>query len=107
MSIGLANAPLVFTDLTNRVRRSYQNKFVIMFIDDILIYSKSKYVYEFEFRQVWFLNRVDNTRVIVPFEDVRVNEKLQFVEELIRIVDRDVGRFYRSRFSGSESSVRF
>nr|GEZ78281.1 putative reverse transcriptase domain-containing protein [Tanacetum cinerariifolium] len=43
---GLTNAPAVFMDLMNRVRRPYFDKFVIVFIDDILIYSKSKKEHE-------------------------------------------------------------
>ncbi|GJT04652.1 putative reverse transcriptase domain-containing protein [Tanacetum coccineum] len=42
MPFGLTNAHAVFMDLMNRVCKSYLDKFVIMFIDDILIYSKSK-----------------------------------------------------------------
>ncbi|GJT23617.1 putative reverse transcriptase domain-containing protein [Tanacetum coccineum] len=42
MPFGLTNAPMVFMDLMNRVCKSYLDKFLIIFIDDILIYSKSK-----------------------------------------------------------------
>ncbi|GJU92908.1 putative reverse transcriptase domain-containing protein [Tanacetum coccineum] len=42
MSFGLTNAPAVFMDLMNRVCKPYLGRFVIIFIDDILAYSKSK-----------------------------------------------------------------
>ncbi|CAN4105412.1 unnamed protein product [Withania somnifera] len=42
MSFGLTNAPAAFMDLMHRVLKPYLDAFVIVFIDDIMVYSQSK-----------------------------------------------------------------
>ena len=41
MSFGLTNAPAVFMDLMNRLFSPYLDRFVVVFVDDILVYSRS------------------------------------------------------------------
>nr|GFC57720.1 reverse transcriptase [Tanacetum cinerariifolium] len=46
MPFGLTNAPAVFMDLMNRIFYEFLDKFVIMFINDILVFSNSKEEHE-------------------------------------------------------------
>ncbi|GJT85189.1 putative reverse transcriptase domain-containing protein [Tanacetum coccineum] len=52
IAFGLTNAPAVFMNLTNRVCKPYLGRFVIVFIDDILAYLKSKEEHEVHLKLV-------------------------------------------------------
>jgi hypothetical protein len=52
MSFGLTNAPAYFMNLMNKVFMEYLERFVVLFIDDILIYSKSESDHEERLRLV-------------------------------------------------------
>ena len=52
MPIGLTNAPAAFMDLMNRVFCPYLDQFVVVFIDDILVYSKDAQEHEHHLRIV-------------------------------------------------------
>ena len=52
MSFGLTNAPAYFMNLMNKVFMDELDKFVVVFIDDILIYSKSAQEHEQHLRVV-------------------------------------------------------
>jgi hypothetical protein len=52
MSFGLTNAPTYFMNLMNKVFMKYLDKFVMVFTDDILIYSKTKEEHEEHLRLV-------------------------------------------------------
>ena len=51
MSFGLTNAPIVFIELMNRVFKEYLDTFVIVFIDDILVYSRTNQEHQTHLRK--------------------------------------------------------
>ena len=57
MPFGLTNAPTAFMDLMNRVFQPYLDQFVVVFVDDILIYSQSEVEHENHLRIVLQLLR--------------------------------------------------
>ena len=52
MSFGLTNTPTAFIDLTNTVFKPYLDKFVVVFIDDILVYSRTLEEHAYHLREV-------------------------------------------------------
>jgi hypothetical protein len=65
MSFGLTNAPAFFMNLMNKVFMEYLDKFVVVFIDDVLIYSRSDEEHEEHLRKV--LDRLREHQLYAKF----------------------------------------
>ena len=92
MSFGLTNAPTAFMDLMNHVFQPYVDQFVVVFIDDILVYSKDLEIHDTHLRVVletlrkeqlyaklskceFWLREVSFLRHIVSEKGIRVDPK--------------------------------
>ncbi|GJR07691.1 putative reverse transcriptase domain-containing protein [Tanacetum coccineum] len=82
MPFGLTNAPTVFMDLMNRVCKPYLDRFVIVFIDDILIYSKSRKEHEGHLKLI--LNLLKKEELYAKFSKCEFwLSKVQFLGHVI------------------------
>ena len=82
MPFGLTNAPVVFMDLMNQVFRPFLDQFVIVFIDDVLVYSRSEEEHEQHLRVV--LQTLREHRLFAKFNKCEFwLERVQFLGHVI------------------------
>nr|GEU81664.1 putative reverse transcriptase domain-containing protein [Tanacetum cinerariifolium] len=82
MPFGLTNTPAVFMDLMNWVCKPFLDKFVIVFIDDILIYSRNKVEHEGHLKQI--LELLKNEELYAKFSEFDLwLSKVQFLGHMI------------------------
>ncbi|GJS35866.1 putative reverse transcriptase domain-containing protein [Tanacetum coccineum] len=82
MPFGLTNTPAIFMDLMNRVCKAYLDRFVIVFIDDILIYSKSRKEHEGHLKLI--LNLLKKEELYAKFSKCEFwLSKVQFLGHVI------------------------
>nr|GFA19853.1 putative reverse transcriptase domain-containing protein [Tanacetum cinerariifolium] len=85
MPFGLINAPTVFMDLMNRMCKPYLDKFVIVFIDDILIYFKNKEEHGEHLRTI--LNLLRSEKLYAKF--IKCDFWLNSVQFLGHVIDNN------------------
>nr|GFC45353.1 putative reverse transcriptase domain-containing protein [Tanacetum cinerariifolium] len=93
MPFGVTNAPAVFMDLMNRVCKPYLDKFVIVFINDILIYSKSKEDHEEHLKTI--LELLKNEKLYAKFS--KCDFWLESVHFLGHVIDSDGVHIYPAK----------
>nr|GEY64117.1 putative reverse transcriptase domain-containing protein [Tanacetum cinerariifolium] len=97
MPFGLTNAPAVFMDLMNRVCKPYLEKFVIVFINDILTYSKDEKEHEEHLKAI--LELLKEEELYAKFSKCEFwIPKVQFLGHVID--NQGLARYYRRFIEG-------
>ncbi|GKA75688.1 putative reverse transcriptase domain-containing protein, partial [Tanacetum coccineum] len=100
MPFGLTNAPAVSMDLMNQVYKLYLDKFMIVFTDDILIYSKNKKEYEGHLKLILRLLKKEE---LFTNEGIHVDPaKIESVKDWEFL---GLASYYRQFIEGSENFV--
>nr|GEV55221.1 hypothetical protein [Tanacetum cinerariifolium] len=103
MPFELTNAPALFMDLMNRVCKPYLDKFVIVFIDDILIYSKMKEDHENHLRLMFDLLRKEKLYVKFSKCEFWLQQGWTFYVKVLANDSKSVGNAFRYEYSLSSS----
>jgi len=82
LHFGLTNAPAFFMDLMNRVFRLFLDKFIVVFIDDILVYSRTEKEHAEHLRRV--LKTLEENKLYAKFKKCNFwMEKVHFLGHVI------------------------
>ena len=86
MPFGLTNAPTAFMDLMQRAFRPYLDQFVVIFIDDILVYSRSEEEHERHLRMV--LQTLREHKLFAKFSKCEFcSRKFSFLDKLFLMME--------------------
>nr|GEY65574.1 reverse transcriptase domain-containing protein [Tanacetum cinerariifolium] len=100
---GLTNTPAVFMDLMNRVCKPFLDKFVIVFIDDILIYSRNKVEHEGHLKQI--LELLKKEELYAKFS--KCDFWLSMVQFLGHMIDSEGIHIVKPMTKLTQKSVKF
>lgn len=83
MPFGLANAPATFQRMMNDILRDYVNDFVVVYLDDIMIYSKTKEEHEEHLRKV-FAKLKEHSLFVKPSKSFYFQKEIEYLGYVIK-----------------------